>query len=83
MRLVAIGEAAEALGVTLRRWEASGKLIPARTAAGHRRYDLAKLNSTEVVNVHLAGLFLQACCTGRSLTDVCHLRKAYEPGRGT
>ncbi len=46
MRLVAIGEAAETLGVsipTLRRWEASGKLIPARTAAGHRRYDLAKL----------------------------------------
>jgi predicted site-specific integrase-resolvase len=45
-RLVAIGEASEALGVsitTLRRWEAEGKLIPERTAAGHRRYDLAKL----------------------------------------
>ncbi len=45
-RLVAIGEAAEALGVsitTLRRWETEGKLIPERTAAGHRRYDLAKL----------------------------------------
>ena len=45
-RLVAIGEAAEALGVsitTLRRWEAEGKLIPERTAAGHRRYDLSKL----------------------------------------
>lgn len=45
-RLVAIGEAAEALGVsitTLRRWETEGKLIPERTVAGHRRYDLAKL----------------------------------------
>lgn len=45
-RLVAIGEASEALGVsitTLRRWEAAGKLIPERTIAGHRRYDLAKL----------------------------------------
>ena len=45
-RLVAIGEASEALGVsitTLRRWEAVGKVIPERTAAGHRRYDLAKL----------------------------------------
>jgi predicted site-specific integrase-resolvase len=45
-RLVAIGEASEALGVsitTLRRWEAEGKLIPERTVAGHRRYDLAKL----------------------------------------
>ena len=28
---------------TLRRWEAAGKLIPERTLAGHRRYDLAKL----------------------------------------
>ena len=46
VRLVAIGEASEALGVsitTLRRWEAEGKLIPERTVAGHRRYDLAKL----------------------------------------
>ena len=45
-RLVAIGEASEALGVsitTLRRWEREGKLIPERTSAGHRRYDLAKL----------------------------------------
>ena len=44
--LVAIGEASEMLGVsitTLRRWETEGKLIPERTAAGHRRYDLAKL----------------------------------------
>lgn len=45
-RLVSIGEAAAALGVsitTLRRWEASGKLVPEHTAGGHRRYDLAKL----------------------------------------
>ncbi len=46
IRLVAIGEASQVLGVsiaTLRRWEAAGKLIPERTVAGHRRYDLAKL----------------------------------------
>jgi predicted site-specific integrase-resolvase len=45
-RLVGIGEAAQALGVsitTLRRWEASGKLIPEHTAGKHRRYNLAKL----------------------------------------
>jgi len=45
-RLVSIGEAAAALGVsitTLRRWEADGKLAAEHTAGGHRRYDLAKL----------------------------------------
>lgn len=45
-RFVAIGEASDALGVsitTLRRWEAEGKLIPERTAGRQRRYDLAKL----------------------------------------
>jgi len=46
-RLVSIGEASLALGVsitTLRRWEADGKLPAAvHTAGGHRRYDLAKL----------------------------------------
>ena len=45
-RLVSIGEAASALGVsitTLRRWEAAGKLVAEHTAGGHRRYDLAKL----------------------------------------
>lgn len=44
--MVAIGEAAQALGVsitTLRRWEAEGKLVPVHTAGKHRRYDLAKL----------------------------------------
>jgi excisionase family DNA binding protein len=45
-RLVSIGEAAKALGVsitTLRRWEASGRLSALHTAGGHRRYDLATL----------------------------------------
>lgn len=45
-RFVSIGQAASALGVsitTLRRWEASGKLIAEHTAGGHRRYDLARL----------------------------------------
>lgn len=45
-KLVSIGEAAQVLGVsasTLRRWEAEGKAVPTRTAAGHRRYDLTQL----------------------------------------
>lgn len=45
-RYVGIGEAAQALGVsimTLRRWEADGKLAAEHTAGGHPRYDLAKL----------------------------------------
>ena len=45
-RYVGISEAAKALGVsitTLRRWEASGRLVAEHTAGGHRRYDLAKL----------------------------------------
>jgi hypothetical protein len=45
-RFVVIGEAAQALGVsmtTLRRWEAAGKLLPEHTAGGYRRYDLRKL----------------------------------------
>ncbi len=45
-RFVGIGEAADALGVsisTLRRWEAEGKLAAEHTPGGHRRYDLAKL----------------------------------------
>jgi predicted site-specific integrase-resolvase len=45
-RLVAIGEAAQVLGVsitTLRRWEAEGRLVPEHTAGKHRRYDLARL----------------------------------------
>ncbi|MDB5745740.1 MAG: resolvase [Massilia sp.] len=45
-KFVPITTAANALGVsaaTLRRWEASGRLVPARTAGGQRRYDLAAL----------------------------------------
>jgi len=45
-RLISIGEAAQALGVsitTLRRWETTGKLSAIHTVGGHRRYDLAKL----------------------------------------
>jgi putative resolvase len=45
-RLIAIGEAAKILGVsitTLRRWEKEGKIISERTSLGHRRYDPSKL----------------------------------------
>jgi putative resolvase len=46
MSKLSIGEAAKLKGVsisTLRRWEAEGKLMPERTANGHRRYELAQL----------------------------------------
>ncbi|MDB9318813.1 MULTISPECIES: MerR family transcriptional regulator, partial [Cyanophyceae] len=42
MSKLSISEAAKLKGVsvsTLRRWETEGKLIPERTASGHRRYD--------------------------------------------
>ena len=46
-RLVRIGEAADLLGVdpqTLRNWDASGELVPARrTASGYRYHDRAEL----------------------------------------
>jgi putative resolvase len=46
MSKLSIGEAAKLKGVsisTLRRWEAEGKLMPERTANGHRRYELSQL----------------------------------------
>lgn len=46
MSKLTISEAAKLKGVsasTLRRWEAENKLVPERTANGHRRYDLAQL----------------------------------------
>lgn len=45
-KLVPIGTAARTLGVstsTLRRWEARGRLRPARTEGGQRRYELSAL----------------------------------------
>lgn len=45
-KLVPIGAAAKALDVstsTLRRWEAAGRLVPARTEGGQRRYDVTAL----------------------------------------
>ena len=48
-----ISEAAKLKGVsptTLRRWEAEGKLIPERTANGHRRYDINQLLGVEAEN---------------------------------
>ena len=54
-RFVGIGEAAEALGVsitTLRRWECEGKLAAEYTPGGHRRYDLAKLRPEQFRAAH-------------------------------
>lgn len=45
-KLITISEAAERLGIsptTLRRWEASGKLIPERTQGNQRRYRLSQI----------------------------------------
>jgi predicted site-specific integrase-resolvase len=51
---LSIGKAAALLGVsvsTLRRWEADGTCRPAfRTSGGHRRYELAQLESTFHLN---------------------------------
>jgi predicted site-specific integrase-resolvase len=44
--LVGIGEASKILGVsipTLRRWDKEGRLIPVKTEAGHRRYDVSAI----------------------------------------
>ena len=49
-KLITISQAAKRLGVstkTLRRWEKSGKLLPQRTAGGHRRYDIESLRSIQ------------------------------------
>jgi putative resolvase len=46
-KFVPISEVARLLGVhpsTLRRWETEGRLVPARTEGGQRRYDLADLD---------------------------------------
>jgi predicted site-specific integrase-resolvase len=46
MSKLSISEAAQLKGVsvsTLRRWESEGKLIPERTANGHRRYSINQL----------------------------------------
>ena len=46
MKKISISEAAKIKGVsisTLRRWESEGKIMPERTANGHRRYDLSQL----------------------------------------
>ena len=46
MSKLSISEAAKLKGVsasTLRRWETEGRLVPERTASGHRRYDMAQL----------------------------------------
>jgi len=67
-RFVGIGEAADALGVsitTLRRWEASGRLVAEHTAGGHRRYDLARLKP-ELFRAQ-ADAFWQGFQTGISL----------------
>ncbi len=53
-RLVRIGEAAALLGVrveTLRKWEASGELLPARkTKAGTRYYSVAELTGAAALD---------------------------------
>mgnify|MGYP001293312085 FL=1 len=57
-RLVKIGEAAALLGVsvvTLRKWEASGELVPARKTAGGTRFyavtDLMELGDADAPTV--------------------------------
>lgn len=54
-RLLKIDEAAALLGVTsqtLRNWDKSGKLKPARTDGGHRRYKEADINAIRKEQMH-------------------------------
>lgn len=56
-RLVGIGEASKALGVsvvTLRRWEAEGRIEAERSIGGQRRYDLDKLRPADDLDLDLA-----------------------------
>ncbi|MCD2519140.1 IS607 family transposase [Massilia sp. G4R7] len=56
-KFLSITAAAQALGVsasTLRRWEATGKLIPNRTKGGQRRYDLASMHPERYHSAPLA-----------------------------
>ncbi|MDB5397259.1 MAG: family transposase OrfA [Rhodospirillales bacterium] len=68
MMSVGIGSAAILLGVsivTLRRWEALGRLLPARrTAGGHRRSALADLRQTNMAedNSGLTGCYARVSC---------------------
>jgi len=64
-----LGVSAEALGVstcTLRRWEASGRLAPARTEGGQRRYDLTSLRCGAV---HIAPAFRKTIAYARVSSD--------------
>ena len=53
-RTVAIGEAAEAIGVNpsaIRYWESRGVLTPARTANGRRTYDVRLLQQLQLIKI--------------------------------
>lgn len=66
---LSIGKAATLLGVsvsTLRRWESDGVCCPAfRTSGGHRRYDLAQLESA---------FFLQSSAASKSTHALAYAR---------
>lgn len=52
-KLISISQAAELLGTdtkTLRRWDKAGKLIPTRTAGGHRRYKLSEVETLQGIS---------------------------------
>ena len=58
MSKLTISEAAKLKGVatsTLRRWESEGKIIPERTANGHRRYDLSQLLDAKPSQAYTVG----------------------------
>jgi len=52
-KLISISKAAELLDITtksLRNWEADGKLVPVRTAGGHRRYRLSDIEKLQGIS---------------------------------
>ena len=82
--LLTINHAAKRLGVskkTIRRWEQQGKITSKRTAGGHRRFDISKLerqvsalgprtfNARQVVIIALVSIVVTALITTLVVSD--------------
>jgi excisionase family DNA binding protein len=80
--ILSIDQASERLGVsqqTLRNWEALGKLVPERTAGGHRRYTESQINALRKKQL-AANEFILPDQTPRKLRELCEaLLISFEP----
>lgn len=89
MSNITIQKAAKLLGVatsTLRRWEIEGKILPERTAGGHRRYDLAKLkkknDSETVIPLTVAYARVSTHDQKKDLERQVHILESYCAAKG-